>query len=262
MTSNGHIIAIANQKGGVGKTTLAVHLAAWLGRRRRVVLVDADPQGNASSWLLGRPPARSGLYDLLIARQPLLSVVRSTDEIWPFDLIAGNTETGDAMTGLAIWRRPFDTVAQALRPLAAPAEYVLVDMPPSKSAGFQELLYAADWVLIPTTLERLSLEGVVLMGHACRQLTEAYGRGPRLLGIVPNMARLHTLEHQAQLAQLAAVFADALWPAIPQSVRVAEASSRGQSLFEFAPKEPVTAAVEEICFRVRLNIGASDGQDA
>uniref|UniRef100_A0A6M3M1U6 Putative ATPase domain containing protein n=1 Tax=viral metagenome TaxID=1070528 RepID=A0A6M3M1U6_9ZZZZ len=248
------IVALANQKGGVGKTTLTTHLGAWLSRQgQKVIAVDGDPQGNLTSWLLNGDLDDGGMFRLLVVGDPLRRVVRPVGGEWQLGLLPGNFRTGEAMIFLAATRKPFSTVARSVQPLGDMADYVLIDMPPSRSAGFEELLFAADYVLIPTQLERLSLEGVGFMAHAGEDLRREHGRGPRLLGIVPNMARLQTIEHREQLEALVGVYGPTVWPAIPLSVRVTEACSYGQSLFEFAPSEPVTAALAKVAERFLEN---------
>jgi len=254
MGTRGHIVALANQKGGVGKTTLAVHLAAWLaGRGKRAVLVDGDPQGNATSWLLDGDVSNPGLFRLLVVGDPLSKVVRSVNG-WGLGLLPGNERTGEAMIFLSATGKAFDTIAKAIRPLAMVADYVLVDMPPSKSAGFRELLFATNWVIVPTQLERLSLEGVRFMAHTCQTMKHERGSGPRLLGVVPNMVR-RTIEHREQLATLVKTFGATVWPPIPLSVRVAESCSFGQTMFEFAPKEPAAKALDLVSQRLLENTG-------
>ena len=240
----GSIIAVANQKGGVGKTTIAVHLAVYLAQKdKRVVLVDGDPQANTTSWATDGQINLSGMFDLLIARQPLDAVIVPTK--WDgVELLPSNSETGDAMTVLVTLRKPFDTIARALRPLTRRADYILLDMPPSKAACFHEMLYAADWVLVPTQLERLSLEGVTFMYRTVQELQEVFDNAPDLLAVVPNMTRIITNEHQEQMDALVEAFGAAVWPPIPESIRVAEACSFGTTLFEHAPNEKVTQAMK------------------
>jgi chromosome partitioning protein len=250
----GTIIAIANQKGGVGKTTLAVHLGVYASRQgRRVLVVDGDPQGNATSWLLDGDVADAGLFRLLVVGDPAREVVRGVNGRFGVGLLPGNQRTGEAMVFLSATGKPFDTVARAIRPLAEYADFVLVDMPPSRAAGFQELLFAADWVIVPTQLERLSLEGVQFMAQAAQDLREGRGQGPRLLGIVPNMVR-YTREHREQLDALVKAFGPAVWPPVPLSVRVAEACGYGQVLFDHAPREKVTKAMGLVGKRFLQNI--------
>lgn len=248
------VIAVANQKGGVGKTTLAVHLAAYLAEQgRRVVIVDADPQGNATSWLTDGDPTRDDMFQMLVVGRPAVTLAQPVDG-WSLRLLGGNHRTGEAFIFLAATGKPFDTVAQYLRPLAADADYTLVDMPPSKGAGFRETLFAADWVVVPTQLERLSLEGVAFMARTTQEIIAQHGRGPRLLGVVPNMTRRQTNEHRQGMIDLVITFGPAVWPPIPLSVKVAEASSFGKTLFEYAPTDPVTKALREVGKRLIENL--------
>lgn len=259
----GTIIAIANQKGGVGKTTLAVHLAAWLARQgRSVALVDADPQGNATSWVLDGDTTDSGLFRLLVVGDNLNRVLRRVNGRWNVHLLPGNGRTGEAMIFLAATGKPFHTIAVALSPLRERVDHVLVDTPPSNAAGFRELLFAADWLLVPTLAERLSLEGVVLMARTCTQIAADHGHGPRLLGIVPNKIQRRVVEHRHQLAEMVRVFGSRIWPPIAQSIRVAETTSRGQVLFDYVPGHPVTRAVDLVGQRLVENVRAAGGTNA
>lgn len=240
----GKIIAIANQKGGVGKTTLAVHLAVGAARTGlRVILVDADPQGNSTSWLLDGAQD-GGMYRLLVLKdQPLRIVTPVT--AWGLGLLSGNYETGQALAMLGAVGR-LGEIPGRIRPLAEVADLVLVDMPPSRMAGFNELLLAADWVITPTQLERLSLEGVGLMAQAVREL----GERPRLMGIVPNMTRKATKEHQAQMTQLVQTFGGTVWPPLPLTIRVTEAASYGTTVFDLCPTDEVTVQMNAIITRM------------
>jgi chromosome partitioning protein len=250
------VIALANQKGGVGKTTLTVHLALYLARQgRTVAVVDADPQGNTTSWLLEGDPTQDGMFQMLVVGRPAVTLAQMVDG-WGIRLLPGNYRTGESFIFLAATGKPFDTIAQMIAPLASEVEYTLIDMPPSKGAGFRETLFAADWVLVPTQLERLSLEGVAFMFQTTKDLARQYGRGPRLLGVVPNMTRQRTAEHRQQMDELVKTFGPAVWPPIPLSVRVAEACSFGQALFDYAPKERVTEALRQVGKRLVDNLEA------
>ena len=247
---SGSIVAFVNQKGGVGKTTLAMHLAVHLagdGRRRRVVVVDCDPQGNATSWLLDGDLSQAGLFELLVIGKSLGQCVRSSNR-WKLGVLPGNGRTAEAMIFLAATAKPFSFISEALRPLANIADYVLLDMPPSRSAGFSEMLFACDWVVVPTQLERLAMEGVGLMADTVTRLSQERGRGPRLLGVVPNMTRW-TREHREQMEELVKVFGSVVWPPVPLSVRVAEASAYGDVVFDLAPGEKVTTALHMVAAR-------------
>lgn len=240
----GQIIAVANQKGGVGKTTLAVHLAVGAARRGlKVILVDADPQGNSTSWLLDGAQD-GGMYRLLVLKDAPLRIVTPVTA-WGIGLLSGNYETGQALAMLGAVGR-LGEIPGRIRPLAEVADLVLVDMPPSRMAGFNEMLLAADWVITPTQLERLSLEGVGLMAQAVREL----GERPRLMGIVPNMTRKATKEHQAQMTQLVNTFGGTVWPPLPLTIRVTEAASYGTTVFDLCPTDEVTVQMNAIITRM------------
>lgn len=248
------IVGFVNQKGGVGKTTLVVHIAAALAKLdKRVIVVDGDPQGNATSWLLDGNLEDDGLFKLLVTGASVVSVVRGNQR-WGLGLIPGNGRTREAMIFLAATGKPFDTIASTLAPLRKLCDYVFLDMPPSRNAGFEEMLWACDYIVVPTQLERLPLEGVTLMAQTVAQMKAERGRGPRLLGVVPNMVRKGTKEHQAQMEDLVAGFGGVVWPPLPLSVRVTESASYGTTLWDLAPGEPATQAMQLIVDRFIENV--------
>jgi len=240
----GTIVAIANQKGGVGKTTIAVHLAVGMARLgKRVILVDADPQGNATSWLMDGVHD-GGMYRLLVLRDAPVKLVQGLRG-WGIGLLPGNYETGQALAMLGAVAR-LGEIPSRIRPLADVADLVLVDMPPSRMAGFNELLLSADWVVVPTQLERLSMEGVGLMAQAVSEL----GERPRLMGIIPNMTRRATKEHQAQMESLVEAFGGAVWPPLPLTIRVTEAVTFGTTVFDLCPNDDITIAMNAVVDRM------------
>ena len=249
----GKIIAIANQKGGVGKTTLTVHLATWLAdQERSVIVVDTDPQANATAWMLSNDLSDDSMMRVLLVGDPASEQLVETP--WKhIRVLPGGLSTGEAMTALRALQRPFDTVAKALRPLGALADYVFIDMPPSRAAGFHEILFAADYMLIPTQLERLSIQGVGMMVQTAIAIGRDYGRAPALLGIIPNMVRMHTREHVENLRELIETFGDAVWTPIPQAIRLTEVSSYSTTIFVSEPGNPAAVALTTIGERVLLN---------
>mgnify|MGYP000709375820 CR=1 FL=1 len=254
----GKIIAIANQKGGVGKTTLTVHLAVWFaGQDRSVIVVDADPQANTTAWMLSNEIADESMMRVLLIGDPAARQLVPTQ--WAgVRILPGGLGTGEAMTALRALQRPFDTIAKALHPLGTLADYVLIDMPPSRAAGFHEALFAADYMLIPTQLERLSMQGVSMMAQTTLAIKRDYQRSPELLGIIPNMMRKQTREHVENLRELIETFQTTVWPPVPQSIRLAEAISYGSTVFDTAPTNPAAMALESVGRRVLLSIEGGD----
>ncbi len=216
---------------------MAVHVAVGAVRMgRRVILVDADPQGNATSWLLDGEQ-EEGMYRLLLLNEQPVKLVRGL-RAWGVGLLPGNYRTGEALQMLGAVGRLAE-IPSRIKPLADAADLVIVDMPPSRMGGFMEILSAADWVIVPTQLERLSMEGVALLAGAIAQ----EHNGPRLMGIVPNMTRVRTREHQAQMTDLVRAFGQAVWSPIPLTVRVAEAASYGTVLYDLCPGNAATRAM-------------------
>jgi chromosome partitioning protein len=229
----------------VGKTTLTLHLATDLALRygKRVIITDADPQGNTTSILTQE--YGEGMYNLLIAHMEPVRLVRGVPG-WRIGLLPGGFTTGQAMTMLAAVGR-LDEIPPRLRSLVVNSvDYLLIDMPPTQLPGFEQLLAAADWLLIPTKLERLSVEGVELMVKAAMEIPN----GPGLLGIVPNLTRAHTKEHQAWADELLEVFKDAVWPPLPMTVRVPESQAYGTTVFDLCPDDPISQNLHAITDRV------------
>lgn len=250
----GSIVAIANQKGGVGKTTLTVHLGAYLSQHGyRICIVDADPQGNSTQYLMPEGISYNGLCQALLPPYPSIpEALIAVGGEWQLHLCPGSQDTAHAMTWLSSSRRPFETITQTLDPLRNLADVTLIDMPPSQAAGFQELLYAADLLLVPTQLERASLTGVSLMHRTIQEIQKQHGHAPTLLGIVPNMAR-HTIEHSRRLDELTHAFGPIVWPPIRHAIAVASASGYCESLFTYAPRAKVSHDMITICQRFVQN---------
>lgn len=249
----GKTIVIANRKGGVGKTTLTTHLAVHLARAGlRVVAVDGDPQGNLTSLLLGSQED-DGLYRMLVAKKlpPLTHTLRIVEfSNQRFAVLTGDASTADALGMLALGQR-LDEVQKRLVAIAQQVDVLLLDMPPSQALGFQQMLAAGDWLLVPTKMERLSIEGVGQM------LTLAMTHHLRLMGVVPTMVQ-NVIEHREQGQELLGVLQsanvpDALWPPIPNSIRVAEAQAQGQAIFDYEPQNPAAVALRNTARNV-LNI--------
>ena len=220
------IIAIANQKGGVGKTTTCVNLCAALSMLgKRVLLVDADPQGNASSGMGVSKSARPNTYDILINGASASDCIVKTKF---GDVIPTGKELAAASVELIGSQGRETVLKKALMVLYTDYDYIFIDCPPSLELLTVNALVAADSVLIPMQCEYYALEGIADLLTSIRMCTKRLNRQLRIEGIVLTMydARANLTTQVA--GELRKYFPDKVYKSvIPRSVRISEAPSHG-----------------------------------
>ncbi|HVA81135.1 MAG TPA: AAA family ATPase [Candidatus Binataceae bacterium] len=238
----GRIIAIANQKGGVGKTTTAINLAVALAQSgRRVLLIDLDPQGNATSGLTavretaGPAPARATIYDALVTGTTLGEVIV---EMRPnlFLAPAGGDLVG-AEIELATMEGRERRLQMLLKPIALEYNYVLIDSPPSLGLLTLNGLVAADSVLVPMQCEYYALEGLSSLLATIRKVKSALSPGLEIEGLVLTMFdSRNRLSHEIA-REVRQHFPDQVFNSvIPRNVRLSESPSHGLSALEYDPR--------------------------
>ena len=227
----GRIIAIANQKGGVGKTTTAVNLAAALATTpRRVLLVDLDPQGNATmaSGVDKREVENSTCEVLLGENTAAAAVVKSPEG---YDLLPGNIDLTAAEIRLMDETGREQRLKAALDPLRANYDYLLIDCPPSLSLLTLNALAAADGVIVPMQCEYFALEGLSSLVDTIDALKGKLNPALEIEGIVRTMFDVRNNLANAVSGELTQHFGDKVFRSIiPRNVRLAEAPSHGQSI--------------------------------
>jgi len=225
------IVAIANQKGGVGKTTTAVNLAAALAQSgSRVLLVDLDAQGNATmgSGVDKRELAASTCDVLLEEQHADAAIVRTAEG---FDLLPGNTDLTAAEIELMDEDGREQRLKRALDPLRGRYDFIVVDCPPALSLLTLNALTAADSVLVPMQCEYYALEGLTALLTTIDALKARLNPELEIEGVLRTMFDVRNNLANAVSAELLAHFGDKVFRTIiPRNVRVAEAPSHGQSI--------------------------------
>jgi len=231
------VIAITNQKGGVGKTTTAINLGASLAANDlRVLLIDSDPQGNSTSGLgIEKVPGNLTFYDALLSGVPLEQTIVKTDcdglEIVPADknLVAANLDMVDLPD------REY-RLRHALAPVRARYDYILIDCPPALDLLTLNALVAADSVLIPIQCEFFALEGISQLMDTIDRVREGFEHPLKIEGILLTMFDERTNLTRQVAEDLKEFFnEDVLSTVIPRSIRLAEAPSYGKPILMYDP---------------------------
>ncbi|MBF6601009.1 MAG: ParA family protein [Dehalococcoidia bacterium] len=244
------VIALANQKGGVGKTTTAINLGAALAMHgKRVLIFDFDPQANSSAGLGMRADGAATTYEVVIAGVPVVDVARPTmvEGLW---LAAASPSLAGAEVELVPMMAREFRLKRALDAVRESYEYVLIDCPPSLGLLTVNALAAADEVIVPVQCEYLALEGLSQLTSTLELVRRNLNSSLRLRGLLLTMFDGRTNLSQQVADEVRTHFTNTFTTVIPRSVRLSEAPSHGLAIAQYDPSSRAARAYGELAMEL------------
>jgi chromosome partitioning protein len=249
------IVTLANWKGGVGKTTLAYHIAHYLAEVGEAVLaVDLDPQGSLTYTMTGE--FSHGIVDLFLRGKPVSEcVIRVKGRL---ALLGGSETTGDLRSWFQVTGRGFGAL-EKLRRLVPNRVWVVIDTSPSQAVNMEgevmdplnaSALYQSDYVLCPVQPEQLSLVGLAVMVNSLNTLRRA-GSQVQFMGVIPTMYDIRNAEHPMHLRRLLQLYGQLVFPGVPDAIDVARAPAYGEPVWTFARNGRAAVQLRGIGERIR-----------
>ena len=251
----GKIIVISNQKGGVGKTTTAVNLSAFLALEgKKVLLVDIDPQGNATSGVgIERSKIEQNIYDSLI-NQALVQGVLISSQIKNLDVLPSTLQLAGAEIELVNYISRENRLKQLLRPIKEDYNYIIIDTPPSLGLLTLNALNAADSVIIPVQCEYYALEGIGQLLNTVNLVKENLNPNLSIEGILLTMYDSRNNLSKEVADEIGKHFHGSVFRAvIPRNVRLSEAPSHGQPIVLYEAKSRGAQAYHKLAREVIAN---------
>jgi chromosome partitioning protein len=246
------IYAIAQQKGGVGKTTTVINLGAALAEAgKRVLVVDLDPQGALTAGVGENPPAiEQTIYDVLRnGNVRIVTVIRRT--LLEVDIVPANIDLAAAEIELASEPGRERILTEKLAPIAGRYDFILIDCPPSLGLLTLNALTAATDVLIPVQAQYFALRGLDLLFTTIQKVKARINPALEICGILPTMVDLRTNHAREVMDELRKTYArQVCQTVIPHTIKFADAQVAAQSIHQFAPASPASEAYRELAREV------------
>ncbi|GKT03679.1 ParA family protein [Furfurilactobacillus sp. WILCCON 0119] len=234
----GYVIALANQKGGVGKTTTSVNLGACLANQgQRILLVDTDAQGNATSGIgIQKATIQKDIYDILVNETPVSEVILATNHPG-MDIIPATIQLSGAEIELTNLMARETRLKDALQEVIDDYDFILIDCPPSLGLLTINAFTASDSILIPVQSEYYALEGLSQLLNTIKLVQKHFNRSLRIEGVLLTMFDARTNLGAEVNAEVQKYFGDRVYKTIiPRNVRLSEAPSHGQAIIDYDPK--------------------------
>ena len=243
------VVALANQKGGVGKTTTAINFSACLSeKKKKILLVDLDPQANATSGLGLEKGLSPSVFPALLGESDCASLIRETG-IKNLDIITSELDLAGAEIAIAREDDYLSRLKEAMAPVieSGTYHYIVLDCPPSLGILFMNALNMADEVIIPIQCEYLALEGLGVMVDIVNQIRDANNEHLHISGILMTMYNMTTNLSQQVVQEVTNHFGDSVFDTlIPRNVRLSEAPSYGQPITHYDPNCMGSAAYRSL----------------
>jgi chromosome partitioning protein len=252
VTRQAKVIAFANQKGGVAKTTTTLNLAAAFGEEgHRVLCVDMDPQGNLTMSQGVNPDAlEQSMFDVLVHGLPIRDIIRTRE----IDVACASIDLAGAEIAMSTKIGRERSLEKALRPIRGDYDFICIDTPPSLGLLTINALTAADKVIVPVQCEYLSMRGLIQLQNTLAMIRENLNPDVDIAGILPTMVDTRTLHAKEAIEILEENFGDQLFGArIRKTIRFAEAPVKGMSVLKYDPTGTAADAYRRLAKEVLSN---------
>jgi chromosome partitioning protein len=256
------IYAFANQKGGVGKTTTAINLGAYLAAvGKKLLLIDVDPQANATSSLgVDKDRLPVSIYEALIQQVPLSQVVMPMDEVG-LELVPSSPSLAGATVEIARLPERTHLLRKALATLDRRYDYIFIDAPPSLGILTVNALTATEGVVIPVQCEYLSLEGLGQLVHTINLVRNQLNPRLKIAGLVMTMYDVRTKISQQVVDEVRKYFPNKVFSTIiPRNVRLSEAPSYGETILSYAPRSSGALAYQALATEFLRRVDQTGGR--